>query len=54
VIALVLKEPLIALAVVLVLLAVGISLVIYLRQRIKRALARRRERRRGPPGSTRP
>jgi hypothetical protein len=51
VIALVLKEPLIALAVVLVLLATGISLVIYLRKRIRRALARRRERRRGPPGA---
>lgn len=49
VIALVLKEPLVALAVVIVLLALGIGLVIYLRKRIKRALERRRERRRGPP-----
>lgn len=49
VIALVLKEPLIALAVVLVLLAAGIGLILFLRQRIKRALERRRERRRGPP-----
>jgi hypothetical protein len=49
VVALVLKEPLIALAVVIVLLALGIGLVLFLRQRIKRALERRRERRRGPP-----
>jgi Domain of unknown function (DUF4126) len=49
VIALVLKEPLVALAIVLVLLAIGIGLVLFLRQRIKRALERRRERRRGPP-----
>jgi Domain of unknown function (DUF4126) len=50
VVALALKEPFIALAVVLVLLAIGISLVIFMRKRIKRALARRRERRaaRGP------
>jgi hypothetical protein len=49
VIALTLKEPLIALAVVIVLLAIGIGLVLFLRKRIKRALERRRERRRGPP-----
>jgi hypothetical protein len=50
VVALALKEPLIALAVVLVLLAIGIGLVLFLRKRIKRALERRRERRqaRGP------
>ena len=46
VIALALKEPLIALAVVIVLLAIGIGLVLFLRKRIKRALERRRERRR--------
>lgn len=50
VIALTLKEPLVALAVVIVLLAIGIALVIFLRNRIRRALERRRERRRGPPG----
>jgi hypothetical protein len=52
VIALTLKEPLIALAVVIVLLAIGIGLVLFLRKRIWRALERRRERRRGspPPG----
>ncbi|HEX5893847.1 MAG TPA: DUF4126 domain-containing protein [Solirubrobacterales bacterium] len=49
VVALVLKEPLVALAVVLVLLAIGIGLVLVLRKRIKRALERRRQRRRGPP-----
>jgi len=47
VIALVLKEPLIALAIVLVLLAIGIGIVLLLRRAIKRALERRR-RRRGP------
>jgi hypothetical protein len=51
VIALTLKEPLVALALVIVLLAVGIGLVLFLRKRIKRALERRRERRRGPPTS---
>lgn len=50
VIALVLKEPLLALAIVIVLLAIGIGLVLVLRKRIKLALQRRRERRRGPPG----
>jgi hypothetical protein len=49
VIALALKEPVIAMAVVVVLLAIGIGLVLFLRKRIKRALERRRERRRGPP-----
>jgi hypothetical protein len=49
VILLVLEEPLIALAVVLVLLAAGIGLILFLRKRIKRALEKRRERRRGPP-----
>lgn len=49
VIALTLKEPLVALAIVLVLLAIGIGLILFLRKRIKRALERRRERRRGPP-----
>jgi Domain of unknown function (DUF4126) len=47
VIALVLKEPLLALAVVVVLLAIGIGAVLYLRKRIKRALERRREPARG-------
>ena len=51
VIALTLKEPLVALAIVLVLLAIGIGLILFLRKRIKRALERRRERRRGPPPS---
>jgi hypothetical protein len=46
VVALALKEPLIALAIVIVLLSIGIGLVLYLRQRIKRALERRRARRR--------
>ena len=46
VVALVLKEPFVALAVVIVLLAIGIGMVLYLRKRIKRALERRRERRR--------
>ena len=54
VIALVLKEPLLALAIVIVLLAIGIALVLFLRKRIKRALERRRERRRGPPDSEAP
>jgi Domain of unknown function (DUF4126) len=54
VIALVLKEPLIALAVVIILLAIGIGLVLFLRNRIKRALERRRERKRGPPSQRRP
>jgi Domain of unknown function (DUF4126) len=45
VVALTLKEPLIALAVVIVLLAIGIGLVLFLRKRIKRALERRRQRR---------
>jgi hypothetical protein len=49
VVALVLKEPLIALAIVIVLLAIGVSMVIFLRKRIRRALERRRERKRGPP-----
>lgn len=49
VIALTLKEPLIALAVVIVLLAIGIGLVLFLRKRIRLALERRRERRRAPP-----
>ena len=44
VIALALKEPLIALAVVLVLLAIGIALVIFLHKRIKRAWKWMRER----------
>jgi hypothetical protein len=47
VIALVLKEPLIALAVVVVLIAIGIGLVLMLRAAIRRALAKRRERK-GP------
>jgi hypothetical protein len=45
VIALTLKEPLIALAVVIVLLAIGIGLVLLMRKAIRRALAKRRERR---------
>src|SRR5262249_11704240 len=52
VVALALKEPFIALAVVIVLLAIGIALVLYLRKRIKRALERRRERRRRRAGTT--
>jgi hypothetical protein len=51
VVALALKEPFIALAVVIVLLAVGISLVLFLRKRIRRALERRRERKAARPGS---
>ena len=49
VVALVLKEPFVALAVVIVLLAIGIGLVLFLRQRIKRALERRRQRRTASP-----
>jgi hypothetical protein len=49
VILLMLKEPLIALAVVVVLLAIGITLVLLLRNRIRRALERRRERRARAP-----
>jgi hypothetical protein len=45
IVALVLKEPLIAMAVALVLLAIGIGLVLYLRKRIRLALERRRARR---------
>jgi hypothetical protein len=45
VVALALKEPFIALAVVIVLLAIGIGAVLFLRKRIKRALERRRARR---------
>lgn len=44
--ALVLKEPLIALAVVIVLLAIGIGLVLVMRKAIRRALEKRRERKR--------
>ena len=44
VVALALKEPLIALAVVIVLLSIGIAIVLFLRKRIKRALEKRRER----------
>jgi hypothetical protein len=44
VVALALKEPLIALAVVIVLLSIGIAIVLYLRKRIKRALEKRRQR----------
>ena len=47
VIAIVLKEPLVALAIVIVLLAIGVGLVLLLRAAIRRALAKRRERR-GP------
>jgi hypothetical protein len=47
VIALTLKEPLVALALVLVLLAAGIGLVLFLRKRIRRALERRRAKRAG-------
>lgn len=53
VVALVLKEPLIALALVIVLLAIGITLVLLMRKAIRGALERRRARRRGrepPPG----
>jgi uncharacterized protein DUF4126 len=48
VVALVLKEPLIALALVIVLLAIGIALVLFLRKRIKLAIERRRARRQVP------
>jgi hypothetical protein len=44
VVALALKEPLIALAVVIVLLSIGIAIVLFLRKRIKRALEKRRQR----------
>lgn len=47
VIALALKEPLIALALVVVLIAIGIGVVLLLRRAIRRALPKRR-RRRGP------
>ena len=53
VVALVLKEPLVALALVIVLLAIGITLVLLMRKAIRGALERRRARRRGrepPPG----
>jgi hypothetical protein len=53
VIALVLKEPLVALALVLVLLAIGIAAVIWLRKRIRIAMeknrARKEAKRRGEP-----
>jgi hypothetical protein len=52
VVALALKEPFIALAVVIVLLAIGIALVIYLRKWIKLALERRRARRHARSPST--
>src|SRR3954454_2374638 len=39
-----LKEPLIALAVVVLLLSIGIAIVLYLRKRIKRALEKPRQR----------
>ena len=45
VVALALKEPLIALAVVIVLLSIGIAIVLFLRKRIKRALEKRRRKR---------
>jgi hypothetical protein len=54
VVALTLKEPLVALAIVIVLLAIGIGLVLFLRKRIKRALERRRERRGPPPAEEAP
>jgi hypothetical protein len=47
VVALVLKEPVLALVIVLVLLAIGIGIVLLMRRAIRRALERRR-RRRGP------
>jgi Domain of unknown function (DUF4126) len=52
VVALALKEPLIALAFVVVLLAIGIALVLYLRKWIKLALERRRARRQARSPST--
>jgi len=52
VVALALKEPFIALGVVVVLLAIGIALVIYLRKWIKLALERRRARRQARSPST--
>jgi hypothetical protein len=45
VVALALKEPLIALTVVIVLLSIGIAIVLFLRKRIKRALEKRRRKR---------
>jgi hypothetical protein len=45
VIALTLKEPVVALAIVIVLLAIGIGLLMLLRRAIRRALAKRRQRR---------
>jgi hypothetical protein len=51
VIALTLKEPLIALAIVLVLLAIGVAGVILLRKAIRRALEKRRQGKGGPPES---
>jgi hypothetical protein len=56
VIALVLAEPLVALAVVTVLLAIGIGLLIMLRKAIRRAMRQRRGERgdRAPPGPEQP
>ena len=51
VIALVLEEPLIALAVVIVLLAIGVGLILLMRKAIRKALEKRRER--GGPGRAR-
>ena len=50
VIALVLKEPLVALAIVIVLLGIGIAAVIWLRKRIKIAMEKNKERRRQRAG----
>jgi len=49
VIAISLKEPLIALAIVVVLLAIGVGLLMLLRRAIRRALAKRRERKEPRP-----
>ena len=54
VIALVLKEPLVAFALVLVLLAIGLAAVIVLRKAIRRAMEKRREKKGGAIGEEPP
>ena len=55
VIALVLAEPVVALCVVIVLLAIGIALILVMRKAIKAALARRKAKKgRGPPDDAEP
>jgi hypothetical protein len=53
VIALVLAEPLIALGVVIVLLAIGIAMILVMRKAISAALRKRRERKRVDRGNER-